>query len=157
MFTEEELENQGGENENYIDTIRKLKESTVSKESYNKLKDENKELLDAILEGKEVATEEPQDKRSIEDLRKELFSTENSLSNLEYAEKALELRDRVIEEGGVDPFLPQSKQFAYTEEDARAAQRVAEVMKECVEVADGDSDIFTNELMRRTADTPLKK
>ena len=36
--------------------------------------------------------------------------------------------------------------------DYEAAQRVADALQSCVEVADGDSEIFTRELMRITND-----
>ena len=51
-----------------------------------------------------------------------------------------------------DPFLPQGKQIAATSDDIKSANRVAEALKDCVEYANGDSQLFTNELQRITRD-----
>lgn len=140
---------------NYIETIKKLKENSVSKNDYDKVVEENKNLLDSIVNGgTSPATEEVVQKRSVEEIRKELFNDEEK-TNLHYAELALELRDRIIEDGGVDPFLPVGKDVVITNNDKERAEKVAEVFKDCIEYAEGDSDIFTNELQRRTRDVSI--
>ena len=58
----------------------------------------------------------------------------------------------MIAEGKPDPFLPIGKQIMPTNEDIEAANRVAEVFQSCVDYAEGDSAVFTNELQRRTID-----
>lgn len=137
--------------QNYIDTIKNLKQNTVDKASYEKLKAENKQLLDSIVNGtssEQTVVEAPQ---TIEDMRKDLFGS-NEHTNLEYAEKALKLREALIERGEVDPFLPQGHKVTIDNSDIEAANRVAEIMQECVDYADGDSNLFTNELQRRMVD-----
>ena len=86
-------------------------------------------------------------------MRKELFNGDAQLTNLEYVTKALELRDQLIAAGKPDPFLPYGEKIAPTNEDVEAANRVAKVLRECVDYADGDSSIFTNELQRVMIDT----
>ena len=78
--------------------------------------------------------------------------------NLEYVKTAVELRDALIAQGQKDPFLPYGEGILPTAEDVECANRVANVYKECIEYADGDPDIFTSELQRRTVDAgPIKR
>lgn len=142
------------DNNDYIDTIKQLKETTVPKADYEKVKAENKKLLSTILEGGELdaAAVTPQ-KRSSEEIRKELFSDNaENLTNLQFAQKALELREAILDEGGIDPFVPQGHKILAEESDFAAADKVAEALQSCIDYADGDSEVFTNELMRITAD-----
>lgn len=134
----------------YIAAIKELKDNTVSKEDYNKLKNENQKLLKSLVNGETITVEKAA--ADVGELRKQLYDSDAELSNLEYVTKSLELRDAIIAEGGHDPFLPWGKQIAPTTEDIEAANRVATVLKECVDYAEGDSEVFTNELMRYTLD-----
>lgn len=47
------------ENQQYIDAIRDLKANTVSKDRYNKLMEENKNLLNSLVNGESVAAAAP--------------------------------------------------------------------------------------------------
>lgn len=143
----------------YIEAIKEMKQNSVSKEAYNKLKQENKQLLDSIINGKEINNnyekEEPVD---IKELRKNMFTTECDMTNLDYVSNALKLRDALIEKGEKDPFLPVGEKIIPTEEDIATANRVANILRDCVEYADGDSAIFTNELQRLTIDSsPMRR
>ena len=144
----------------YIDQIKKLKENSVSKDDYDKLRLDNKRLIDALANGTQVeGVVEPKVSavEKINNLRKKLFSKENGLNNLEYCDTALKLRDALIENGERDPFLPFGHEVVATDSDYESANRVATVMKECIDYADGDSNIFTNELQRRTVDVVIPK
>lgn len=135
----------------YIEAIKEMKQNSVDRSVYDKLKSENKQLLDALVNGKEIeiSKEEPVD---IAKLRKDLFNKDGHMSNLEYVSNALKLRDALIEKGERDPFLPYGDKVNLTAEHYDKADQVATVLKECVEFADGDSGIFTAELQRRTKD-----
>lgn len=138
----------------YIATIQQLRDSTVSKEQYQKVKDENQRLLKTLVEGGQLEQSSPaKDTMSIPELRNKLFNTE--LSNLEYWQTALDLRAKLIDNGEKDPFLPWSKDYVPTEQDIATAQRVADVVGQCIDYADGNSSIFTNELQRVTVDTAI--
>ena len=144
----------------YIDQIKKLKENSVSKDDYNKLKADNKKLIDALANGTQL-NDKVESKidavENINNLRKKLFSKGTNLNNLEYCDTALQLREALIENGDRDPFLPYGHNVLATESDIESANRVATVMKECIDYAEGDSDIFTNELQRRTVDISIPK
>lgn len=138
---------------NYIEAIKEMKANSVSKAAYDKLKEENKQLLDSLINGGQVTYEQHASQPvDVQKLRNKLADQDAQLSNLEYAKTALELRDAVIEQGGQDPFLPWGVNISPTTDDVEKANHVAEVFRDCIEYADGDSEIFTNELMRRTND-----
>ena len=138
----------------YIATIQQLRDSTVSKEQYQKVKDENQRLLKTLVEGGQLEqSSTAQDTKSIDELRDNLMHKE--MTNLEYWQTALDLRKKLMEKGQKDPFLPWSKDYVPTEQDIATAQRVADVVSQCIDYADGDSSIFTNELQRVTVDTSI--
>ena len=161
MFYPEEEENVIVEDNtnDYIDQIKRLKETSVSKDDYNKLKADNKKLIDALASGTQMDVVESKTNTAdkINELRTKLFSKGTNLNNLEYCDTALQLRDALIEKGERDPFLPFGHNVLATESDIESANRVANVMRECIEYADGDSDIFTNELQRRSVDVVIPK
>lgn len=136
----------------YIEALKEMKQNSVDRAAYDKLKSENKQLLDALVNGKEIEMkkEEPVD---VSKLRKDLFNKDKQMSNLDYVSSALKLRDALIERGERDPFLPYGDKVSLTAEHYEKAEQVATVLRECVDFADGDSGIFTAELQRRTKDS----
>ena len=146
--------------QDYLAAIKELKEKSVDRSEYDKLRAENKKLIDAVVNG-QPGQEEPavskHSKEQIDDLRNELFNSPRELNNLEYITKAMELREALMENGEPDPFLPVGKQISPTRDDLEGAEKVAQVYKECIEYAEGDSEVFTNELMRRTRDVKLPR
>lgn len=143
-------------NEQYIAAIEELKANTVSRESYNKLRNENKQLLDALVSGKELP-KTPEVKPSIEDLRKKLFNTDCDMSNLGYIETALSLRDSLIEAGERDPFLPYGDKVDVTSEQIETANKVAAGLREMVDFAEGDSGVFSAEYQRKVKDVTIPR
>lgn len=138
----------------YIEAIREMKQNSVDRSTYDKLKSENQRLLDALVQGKEIEQEFKKEPVDINKLRKELFdSRDKNISNLDYVSNALKLRDALLEKGERDPFVPYGDKVTLTAEHFDKANMVAEVLRECVEFADGDSGIFTAELQRRTKET----
>lgn len=154
MTNENEKTPVEGMEQDYLETIKTLKETTVPMDDYNKLKQENKKLLNTILEGGELENmKEAAPKRTAAEIRTELFSeSADNFTNLQFVEKALELREAVMDEGGIDPFVPQGQRIAPTDDDYEAAQRVADAFQSCIEVAQGDNSIFMRELDRITID-----
>lgn len=142
----------------YIKAIEELKASTVSKDLYDKLKIENKRLIDTVVSGGTIEVA-PEKKPDIGQLRKELYSgNDQALSNLDYWTKTMQLREAIMAEGKPDPFVPQGKNIVATDTDRAAAQKVADGIQHCIDVADGDNLVFTNELQRITVDTaPIRR
>lgn len=158
MAEEKEINSGTGQVEDmtpdYLAAIKELKQNSVDRSEYEKLKAENKKLLDSIVNGQTVEVESGPEYREVGTIRDELFNHEHN--NLEYIKLALELRNTLIAKGEVDPFLPVGKQISPTREDAEMAEKVAQVYQECVDYADGDSALFTQELMRRTRDVKIR-
>lgn len=142
-------------NEQYIAAIEEMKANTVSRDAYNKLRNENKQLLDALVSGKEIP-QEPVNKPSTDELRKKLFGGQD-LSNLEYVETALSLRNSLIEAGERDPFLPYGDKVDITPEQIDAAEKVAAGLQEMVDFAEGDSGVFSAEYQRRVKDVAIPR
>lgn len=156
MTTEEEKLVETGEavdNTDYITAIKELKEKSVDRSKYDQLRAENKKLLDSIVNGTPVEVTK-EDKKSVEELRAAYLKEDQS--NLEYITNTLKLREALIAEGKPDPFLPVGNQIMPTDEDVNTANKVAQVLQECVDYAEGDSAVFTNELQRRMVDVKIR-
>ena len=152
----EELTNVSGEemldtDSDYVQAINELKANSVSKTQYDKLRTENKKLLDALVNGQQIDIK-PEEKPDIDAMRKKLFNKDANLSNLEYVDTALKLRSALIEKGEPDPFVGHGSKLNVTNEMLDAAERVAEGLQYCVDFAEGDSGIFTAQLQRITKD-----
>ena len=135
----------------YVAAIQELQNNTVSKAQYEKLRGENKKLLDALVNGQQIETPK-EEKADVSELRKKLFNKDGNLSNLEYVETALKLRNALMDAGERDPFLPYGDRVTVTAEMYDQAQAVADGLQECVDFAEGDSGIFTAQLQRITKD-----
>lgn len=156
-MSEEEREQQNPDNEpemtakEYINQIKDLKEKTVSREEYDRIKNDNKELAKALINGTGAnipGITKPENKPDLDDLRKKLF-TKKSKNDLEYFTNLLALRDGVMADGQPDPFLPINREFRATAQDEADAERIATQIKEAIEYADGDPAVFSNDLRRR--------
>lgn len=156
-MSEEEREQQNPDNEpemtanEYINQINNLRENTVSREEYERIKNDNKELAKALINGTGAnipGITKPEKKPDLDDLRKKLF-TKKSKNDLEYFTNLLALRDGVMADGQPDPFLPINREFRATAQDEADAERIATQIKEAIEYADGDPAVFSNDLRRR--------
>ncbi len=146
--------NDAVDNTDYIAAIKELKENSVDRAKYDQLRAENKKLLDSIVNGTPVEMEHKEEKKSIEELRANYLKEDQN--NLEYIQNTLKLREALIADGQPDPFLPVGKQIMPTDSDIQTAQKVADVLQECVDYAEGDSGVFTNELQRRMVDVKIR-
>lgn len=156
-MSEEEREQQNPDNEpemtakEYINQINDLKERTVSRDEYERIKNDNRELARALINGTGAnipGITKPEEKPDLDDLRKKLF-TKKSKNDLEYFTNLLALRDGVMADGQPDPFLPINREFRATAQDEADAERIATQIKEAIEYADGDPAVFSNDLRRR--------
>ena len=144
-------ESQIDTNQDYISALNEMKQNTVPKEAYDKLRADNKKLLDTIVSGQSLEQTEVKEEVDVDVLRKELFGkSRKDLSNLEYVDKTLKLRKALMEKGEPDPFVMKAGRTSSPEaEDFKKAERVASVLQECVDIADGNDSVFDNEFQRR--------
>ena len=137
--------------------LKETRENSVSKEEYNKLKEQNAKLISEVINGEGSADNGQHESTptdldaDIKKLREELYGSKCSeLNNLDYWKKTLALRDAVIKKGEPDPFLPVGVKISPTDDDAVKAQNVADVVQQCIDEADGNSEVFTALLQSRT-------
>lgn len=144
--------------ENIVQALADLKRNSVSKEEYDRVLKLNKDLVDQMVNGQEVETN-VETNTNYDDIIKEsqtkLFSGDADLSNLEFCETTLKLRDAVLAKTGEDIFVGRGHKISPDASDYEKAENVATVIRECIEYANGDSEIFTMELQRRTNDVSL--
>lgn len=137
--------------------LKELKENSVSKEDYEKLQNENKELVAQIINGEGGGNGQPTPEQvDIKQLREELYGPKGAdLSNLDFWKKTLQLRQAVIEQEGYDPFLPHGAKIKPNEQDVERADAVAKTVQECIDKSEGSSEVFTALLQQETAnDSP---
>lgn len=144
-FSDEEKDAQSGSNSPAPtpEEIIELKKNFVPKEQLDEANNRYNSLVKGILEGNAPELGgETEAKPDISKLKKELYHSEKPLSNLEVVSKTLELRKAIIESGAEDPFLPTFAKDAPTDKDIEAAEKVARVLQEAVDEAQGDEALF---------------
>lgn len=137
--------------QNYIEALAKMRENTVSKEDYQKIVEENKKLVEALVNGETIQAATPEPEVDVDALRKDILTKD--MTNLEYATKVLDLRNELLKRGENDPFLPYGHNYTLEDNDVICANKAAEALQHCVDVAQGNPDIFQNELQRIMVDT----
>lgn len=116
------------DNADYIKAIKELKENSVSKEKYDTLAKEKKELLNALVNGQGIEQQNEEKLESREFYYKKY--KENKFSNdLDYWDNFLKLRKATIKEYGSDPCV--TGNYGFTPEGGRAEPEYGE--KETIE------------------------
>lgn len=130
------------EDQNMVEAMQQLKANSVQKSEYERVLARNKELTEALARNREIeeAAKPAPDTDTIESLRDKLVGKE--LSNMEYWENVLKLRNKVIESGQPDPFLPSDSKGNYSKENIDSAERVANGIQNLLDQADGNAELF---------------
>ena len=137
--------------EDYAEAIKNLKAKTVSKEEYEKVV-KDRDVLTKALAGEgpvpeEIARQQAKEKADVKELRKKFLNAgEENLSNAEYVQSALDLRQAILDEGGIDPFLPQGAKANPTNADIAGAQKVADAFQEMLDAATDENGKVDPEL-----------
>ena len=134
-----------------IETIAQLKKNTVSRELYEKEKQEKKEILQKVLNNETIdVTNSTKEDRSLKAIAEDYF--DESLSNRDKIVYALEYRNKVIAEQGpsADPFVNQSQFSKPTQADYMEAEHIAEGLQYLVDNSETDEDfrIEANRIFR---------
>lgn len=124
----------------YISELTELKANSVSKQEYERIIAENAKLANALASG--IRMEEPEvvEPVNIKELRNKLLTTKYK-TDLEYFKDMKTLRDAIIEQEGVDPFVNKSAPDDSTEKSR--AERVASLIDYALEQADNDPIKFS--------------
>ena len=137
-MADEILENQNTDNTNemYIEQIKELKKNSVSKEQYDKLMEENRNLLKSLVDGQtQTSTEEEQPSRSTEEILKDFNADTSNLDHIKYV---MELHNKRLEEG-INDFVPQGHQISPSDDDIRDAKQVEDFLNDLIATADGNA------------------
>ena len=137
---------------NYAEVIKNLKATTVSREEYERVMNENKTLANALATSPAKSTDDaevelPTDEY-IDELRKKLFKINSGISNREFIKTSLDLRDALMARGGRDPFLPVNKEYIDNPSDMAAVNNLANGLREIVDYSGNDDALFNSELKR---------
>lgn len=142
-------ENVEQDTNNYIEAIKEMKANSVSKDAYKKLQEENKKLLESLIAGETIEAPKTtvEEKVDLNELRKHLDETE---SPIDYCKTSLKLHEETLKQLGYNDYLPNGKKIRPTKEDEEKANLFIKEIKECIDYADGDDQLFIQELQRRT-------
>ena len=151
MQKEEEMrvEEEVADNTNYITALKELKEKSVSKEKYDALVAENKQLVDALVSGEELSNQEkePELGSRLEYYKK--YKENNFKNNLEYWDNMVKLRKATIEEYGADPTVtgsygltPEGDKIEPAYGEAEAMEQQFAAIEEMIKEADGNPILF---------------
>lgn len=146
--------NEGMDTSQYISAINEMRNNSVSRDKYNKLKEDNRQLLDALINGGQIEVPTAEEKKSAQELVNEFRELAGRKKgkplDVDFSEKILELRNAYIEEAGDDPFLPSNP----TSTDYQNASDVEAFFTTCLEAADGNNDVFEREMSRHIVEYP---
>lgn len=133
----------------YIDAIREMQKNSVSRDKYNKLEAENKQLLDTLVNGGTIEQVNVEPELSIEELSKKfLMADKEKPHSYDGFKTVLELREKIIAESGDDIF---AKDNSY--EARLKAERTAASLQQCIDDSRGDKDVFMREFNDRLVET----
>ncbi|MBR5022278.1 MAG: hypothetical protein IKY18_03640 [Oscillospiraceae bacterium] len=137
--------------------IKRLKETTVSRDKYDQVRDENKRLLEEFVNGDFSGRGTPQPEAAPQDLKKLAKDVmRGHRNNVDYARAALAYRNEMIKQGNGDPFLPVGERAEREDADAEKAQRVADALQYAIERADEAKNpaVFTDTMQYIMRDPP---
>ena len=127
--------------EDYVNQLAAMRETTVSKQEYNRICKENRQLAAALTNGGSIAQQQ-KEPVNLKELRNKVL-TDKKRTDLDYFSDVIKLRDASIEQTGIDPFLPANSKYKPNEADVANANKVAETIKNCIEKSDGNPKKFT--------------
>ena len=130
------------DSQKYIDVINSMKATSVSKDQYTKLQEENAQLIEALKSGNQIEMVTDEDKPSLKDLASTISDEHFEVNNMEGWNAVLEYRKSAIENGLRDPFLPNSRDYNVKPEDAARANQIADTLEKILDESKGNPDMF---------------
>lgn len=139
------------ENVDYIQTIEQMRQNSVSKDKYDKLKEENKKLLNTLATGGQIKVEEQ--KVDVNKLWEDIFNVRKKpLTDMEVVDKLLKIRESCLENEYRDIFVYGGPEFVPEASDYASAQQTAEVYQKCLDEADKSPRAFKAALIDNMVD-----
>lgn len=137
-------------NIDYIQAINELKQNSVDRAQYDKLREENKRLLNTLVTNQQIEQTKPKREIDVRAIEKKL-SKGSRMTSLEGFQAALDIRQADLDAGKIDPFIDANNKNP-SPYDLEQAQRRADIYQEIIDYAHGDKDLFAQELSRRMVD-----
>ena len=137
------------DNTDYISAIKEIKQNSVSKEKYDALEAEKKQLLDALVSGQEVNLPDEGEKLGSRLEYYKKYKENKFSSNLDFWDNFCKLRKATIEEYGADPTVtgnfgltPEGDRIEPAYGEAEAMEKEIGVIEQMIEEADGNPIVF---------------
>ena len=133
----------------YIDAIKELKENSVSKDKYDALIAERKQLIESIVNGQqdEAQEETPEIGSRLDYYRK--YKENKFNSNLDFWDNMIKLRKATIAEYGADPTVtgnygltPEGEKVEPAYGEPEAMENAFNTIENMIKEADGDPRYF---------------
>lgn len=142
---------------NAAEELYNFQENFVPKAKYDEAVKRGDNYLQAIIKHSEadvlkkegVVTQDV----NVQDLARKTFIEDNQMTDLEYCQNVLTIRNAQIAAGAPDPFLPADPE----DRDYQIAENVADVLDQCIKEAKGNNASFIALFNARLKDTPLPK
>lgn len=134
-------------NTDYIAAIQQLRENSVERAKYDKLKEENKRLVQSLVNGENIKVEKPS--VDVKEAARKVFTHDPNKTNLQCAIDELAYRDAVLEKHGVDVLLPNGPGAVVTQKDIEEVEFYVSTMRDLIDYANGDPALFRQEFNRR--------
>lgn len=128
------------------------KKNTVPKQDYDKVVKMNQQLTQQLINNQSVEVVDKPEFDLAAECKKLNSDVESHkhITNLEYAERSIAIRNAALEKGYRDPILSTDPKSVPSEEEVAARTAVWSIMEDCVKEANGDPTLF-NALMRKKA------
>ncbi len=137
------------DNTDYITAIKELKENSVSKDKYDALMAERKQLIDSIVNGQPEIDQEEEPELESRLYYYKKYKENKFNSNLEYWDNLVKLRKATIAEYGADPTVtgnygltPDGQKVDPAYGEPEAMEHSFEVIENMINEADGDPKVF---------------
>jgi len=139
------------DNTDYITAIKELKENSVSKDKYDALMAERKQLIDSIVNGQDDIEQddngEPELGSRLDYYKK--YKENKFNNNLEFWDNMVKLRKATIAEYGADPTVtgnygltPEGQKVDPAYGEPEAMEHTFEIIENMINEADGDPKVF---------------
>lgn len=137
------------DNTDYIAAIKELKQNSVSKDKYDALAAENKKLVDALVNGEELETDNEDEIGPRLDYYK-AYKENKFNTDLDYWKNFLALREATIKEYGKDPCVtgnyglsPEGERVEPAYGEAETIDQQLSIISDMINEADGDPAVFS--------------
>lgn len=154
MAEEEKVLQEPNYLEQALETNKSLKEQLeATRQEMARMAEDNKTIMKQLLEGGTIK-EEDEDKRSIPDIIKDM--RKDNINDIQFVENALAYRKKCMEqkENPFDPFVGRGVKYEEYEKETERAENLANCLQHCLDYAEGNNEVFINELNRITSDIP---